>query len=189
MTDFTTVSRSISALHSVQENWSAHAQRQLVLLMSRGQPTIVVGCGKSKRIGELGADLLRTMGVDAHATDSMDLFHGGLGLTVRRPLFILISNSGETVEITSIGRTVKAWGLPLAVICGHPQSTLAQMADILFTYDVPKDGSRHGTIPAASLVAQLTIFTTVVCDIANAGTVDQLQQYHPGGTLYPKEST
>jgi arabinose-5-phosphate isomerase len=186
MTDFKVIARSISALQTVQENWNSSGQIRFVRTIFDGRPVVFMGVGKSSGVAHLASQMFASLGINSRAEIVTDFFHGGMAMLSckPKPMFMLFSNSGMGIEIVTAAKAVKTAECILAVVTGNPESNLAKMADIIFSYDCPQDGSIHGTIPSASVAAQLGIVNVIVCDIANLIPKPVLAAHHPGGTLY-----
>lgn len=153
----------------------------------KSEPVVLTGVGKSFQIAQLGASLLQSVGCNAVAIHATDMLHGGLNFLPSTALFksgvlIAISHSGETREVVDVVQRVKERVYTVGLV-GSLESDLGFLTDSQLSYDIVKDGSKHGTIPAQSVMEQVRWLTYVTCEIADGMTKEQLAVGHPGGSL------
>ena len=152
---------------------------------------ILTGVGKSFDVAQLGASLLRSVGLPAQAIHATELLHGGWG--VLRPgsssTLVLLSHSGRTPEILAVKqhvRKMREYGRiirTVAITRRAPDNTLAALVQHTLRYECSADGSRHGTIPTISTTAQLAWLNVIACAEADLWSPEQLALNHPAGTL------
>ncbi len=177
----------MSVLQSIADAANDDLLDRLVEYTSEPRVVILVGVGKSFCVAQLGAALLQSVGVLATAIHATDALHGGLGMiaTPRAGTLILVSHSGETREVLDVahGALKLSPYISLVAITGAPGSTLVRNVQQALTYDCPRDGSVHGTIPAVSVTAQVAWLNVIACAHADIMTAYELGAYHPGGSL------
>lgn len=152
-----------------------------------GSRVVLTGVGKSYDAARLGASLLQSVGVTAVSIHATDMLHGGLNFlpqagSAGTGVVIALSHSGETREVLEMIPHVKKRAA-LIGITGNGESTLARQSDAVLAYTISRDGSKHGTIPAASVLEQVTWLTKITCDLADQMTAEELGAGHPGGAL------
>ena len=147
-------------------------------MIIRSELVVVTGVGKSYKMAELFASLLQSVGITALAEHATDLLHGSAGLIQSpRTVTIMLSHSGRTAELMPVNHVARR----TVLITGGDDVI---NADCIERYSIERDGSRHGTIPANSLLEQMKIINRVVCFFADHADVYDLAMGHPGGTLY-----
>lgn len=156
-------------------------------LVSNRRPVLLTGVGKSYQIASLGASLLQAVHCNATAIHATDIAHGGANFLLRPGLIpystsIVISHSGSTPELLRVVPLLKERSTVVA-ITSDENSPLSLEADITLSYSIERDGSKHGTIPAFSLVEQLKIINNIACGVADTLTNEDLRMGHPGGNL------
>jgi len=111
--------------------------------------------------------------------------HGDLGMVTRDDVFLALSNSGETEELTRIVPQVKRLGATLISMTGRTDSTLARHADILLDCAVEQEACPLNLAPTASTTAQLALgdaLAVALLDARGFGPED-FARTHPGGSL------
>lgn len=151
---------------------------------------VLTGVGKSGDVARLGASLFQSVHLPAQFIHATDLLHGGLGVIESSPssVLICISHSGATAEVQQLRVHIPVGTCPI-LITGNDQ--IGWPTDgIVLSYRIDRDGSRHGTIPVYSSIAQLEILGDIACTVADTMTVEELLVGHPHGALsaaYRKE--
>ena len=152
---------------------------------------VLTGVGKSFDVAQLGASLLRSIGMPTQAIHATELQHGGFGVFYPgcSSTLVLLSHSGRTREVLNVatyvrhlrvhGRVIRT----VAITGAFPGNDLVDRVQHVMTYRCPVDGSRHGTIPTVSTTAQLAWLNVVACAQADRVSVEQLALNHPVGTL------
>lgn len=147
---------------------------------------ICTGVGKSFNIAEVGASLLRSVGIDAIALHATDLMHGCMGVVRgQTDVVVAVTHSGATREVVNVLGMLATRDPRVIVITGDPESLAARYADQLVCYEA-KGGGPYETIPGEALHAQLDFFVQWACDAAGDMTYEELKSNHPGGTLYER---
>lgn len=146
---------------------------------------VVTGMGKSGHIGNKIAATLASTGTPAFFLHPAEASHGDIGMITHDDVVIAISNSGETAELLTILPVIKRLGLPLIVMTGRLQSTLAKAAVTVLDVSVPEEACPHNLAPTASTTATLAMGDALAVAVLEArGFSEQdFARSHPGGTL------
>ena len=101
---------ALSALSaSLGENFSLALD---VLLAVKGR-VVVSGMGKSGHVGQKIAATLSSTGTPAQFVHPAEASHGDLGALTREDALLMLSNSGETAELSSLITYAKRFEIPL----------------------------------------------------------------------------
>ncbi|MDG2356500.1 MAG: KpsF/GutQ family sugar-phosphate isomerase [Paracoccaceae bacterium] len=154
------------------------------IIESKGR-VIVAGVGKSGHIGRKISATLSSTGTPSYFVHASEASHGDMGMIVEGDICILISNSGETAELSNILNHLKRFSIPLAAISSEPNSTLMQAAN--FTLTLPKEPEvcSIGMAPTTSTTMMLALGDALAVSLMHKrdfGT-EQFQIFHPGGKL------
>ncbi|WP_449369885.1 KpsF/GutQ family sugar-phosphate isomerase, partial [Thiomonas sp.] len=163
---------------------TAFAQAVQCILQSTGR-VVVSGMGKSGHVGRKIAATLASTGTPAYFVHPAEASHGDLGMVTRDDVFLALSNSGETEELTRIVPQVKRLGATLIGMTGRTDSTLARHADILLDCAVEQEACPLNLAPTASTTAQLALgdaLAVALLDARGFGPED-FARTHPGGSL------
>ncbi len=155
-----------------------------LLYALRGR-VIITGVGKSGIIGRKIASTFTGTGSPAIFVHPVEGLHGDVGIVGRDDAVLAISNSGETMEITSLVATIKRRGAAVVAMTGGASSTLARMADLVLDVRVPREACPLNMAPTASTTAALTLgdALAVALMIRRGFKEEDFLRYHPAGSL------
>jgi len=174
-----------AALQSLAESLDDSFEKAVELILSSNGRVIVCGVGKSGIIGRKVAATLLSTGTPALFVHPTEGVHGDLGAILPDDIVILISNSGESSEITGLLPAIRSIGAKVIAISGRTGSSLAKFADLTLLCTVEKEADPHNLIPTASTAAQLALgdaLALVILERRGLGT-DDLARRHPAGTI------
>jgi len=146
---------------------------------------IVSGVGKSGLIGRKIAATLTSTGTPAtflHPTESL---HGDLGIVGIHDVAILLSKSGETVELLPLMDQLTRLGVPTIAITGTVDSTLGRHARVALDAAVREEACPHDLAPTTSTTLALALgdALAVVLLEAKGFRREDFARFHPGGAL------
>ncbi|MCU0649417.1 MAG: SIS domain-containing protein, partial [Gemmatimonadaceae bacterium] len=163
---------------------SQFAQAVTLIASARGR-LIVTGIGKSGLIGRKMAATFTSTGTPATFLHPVDSVHGDLGIVGTDDVVILISKSGETVELLQLLEPLARLGVRTIAMTADGQSRLARACDHWIDTWVREEACPHDLAPTTS--------TTVTLALGDALAVALLQErgfeasdfarLHPGGAL------
>src|SRR5690606_10966395 len=120
-----------------------------VLHQCKGK-VVVTGIGKSGHIGKKIAASLSSTGTPSFFVHSAEAVHGDSGMIEPKDVVILLSNSGETIEVLSIQNIVSKIGSQQIAITKNKHSTLARNSHVSLTYDYDTEVDHLGVAPTTS---------------------------------------
>ncbi|MFM9012222.1 MAG: SIS domain-containing protein, partial [Gemmatimonadota bacterium] len=146
---------------------------------------LVLGIGKSGNIGRKIAATLTSTGTPAtflHPTESL---HGDLGIVGAHDVAILLSKSGETVELLPLMEQLTRLGVPTIAITGTVDSTLGRHARVALDAAVREEACPHDLAPTTSTTLALALgdALAVVLLEAKGFRREDFARFHPGGAL------
>lgn len=146
---------------------------------------IFMGVGKSAHIGEKLAATFASLGIPSffvHATESM---HGDLGMIEKRDVVILMSNSGETIEVVQTLKPLESIGCLRIAFTGNADSTLAKGCEHVLYYEKPAEADENQLAPTTSTTMMLVLGDALACTISKERrfTRQDFLKFHPGGKL------
>ncbi|MBI5341924.1 MAG: KpsF/GutQ family sugar-phosphate isomerase [Deltaproteobacteria bacterium] len=169
----------------IKEKLDGNFQRAVELLLSAPGKVVVTGMGKSGLIGRKIAATLASTGTPAFFLHPAEGLHGDVGMVLEGDVVIALSKSGETTEVTSLVPVFKRLGLPLIVLTGERDSTLARHADAVIDVGVSEEACPMGLAPTASTTAALAMgdALAVVLFEEKGFSARDFAMLHPGGAL------
>ncbi|NOZ52650.1 MAG: KpsF/GutQ family sugar-phosphate isomerase [Gammaproteobacteria bacterium] len=146
---------------------------------------VVMGMGKSGHIGGKTAATLASTGTPAFFVHPGEASHGDLGMITRSDVVMAFSNSGETVEITSLLSVIKRLGVPLIALTGNRDSTLARNANAHLDVSIVKEACPLGLAPTTSTTTALAMGDALAISLLEQRgfTEADFALSHPGGSL------
>jgi arabinose-5-phosphate isomerase len=162
----------------------AFAQACRICLECRGR-VVVTGMGKSGHIAHKVAATLASTGTPAFFLHPAEAGHGDLGMITRTDAVLALSNSGETPELVLLLPHLKRLAVPLIVMSGRTDSTLARAANVTLDVGVPEEACPLNLAPTASTTATLAMGDALAVAVLEARgfTRADFARSHPGGAL------
>jgi len=155
-------------------------------LLQRATGRIVVsGMGKSGHIGNKIAATLASTGAPAVFVHPAEASHGDLGMITRDDALLVLSNSGETVELGDTLEYAKRFEIPLVAIVGKANTTLADAASVALVLPDEPEGGTLGLAPTTSTTMTLAMGDALAVALfeRNGFGPSDFQVFHPGGKL------
>lgn len=155
-----------------------------VVLESKGR-AIVSGMGKSGHVARKIAATLASTGTPAHFVHPAEASHGDLGVVTRADSLLILSNSGETAELSDLITFAKRFSVPLIGIAGREDSALLRAADVPLLLPRTKEACPMGLAPTTSTTLMLVLGDALAIALMERRgfTHDQYRELHPGGSL------
>jgi arabinose-5-phosphate isomerase len=146
---------------------------------------VVTGMGKSGHVGRKIAATLASTGTPALFLHPAEAGHGDLGMITRGDAVLALSNSGETPELVLLLPHLKRLAVPLIVMSGNSESTLAHAATVTLDVSVAEEACPLNLAPTASTTATLAMGDALAVTVLEARgfTRADFARSHPGGAL------
>src|SRR6185436_7603474 len=160
-------------------------KRAIELLAGCVGKVVLTGIGKSGFIARKIAATLTSTGTPAVFLHASDALHGDLGILDKSDLVVLVSNSGETDEISAMLPYLKHRSVPLIAIVGNLTSTLAENADVVLDASVDHETCPFNLAPTASTTVALAIGDALALTVMQVKglTPEDFALNHPAGRL------
>ena len=177
-----TEARAIEVLH---DRIDGRFLRACQLMFECHGRVVVSGMGKSGHIARKIAATLASTGTPAFFVHPGEASHGDLGMITQKDVVLALSNSGETDELLTILPVIKRQGIPLIVMTGNVDSSLASMGDVHLDVSVPAEACPLGLAPTASTTAALVMGDALAIALLEARgfTDEDFARSHPAGSL------
>ena len=146
---------------------------------------IVSGMGKSGLISQKIASTMASTGTPAQFVHPGEAIHGDLGMITDKDIALIISNSGETMELIHILPALKDKNIKVIGLIGRKDSTLAQQSDYFLDTSVKKEACTLDLAPTASTTATLAMGDAIAICLLELRGVDKsdFAKLHPGGMI------
>lgn len=170
---------------SVIDQIGPEFDQAIALILTCPSRVIVTGIGKSGIIGQKIAATFNSTGTPSFFLHPVEAMHGDLGIVDQSDIILALSYSGETTELNLLMPSLKKRGAKTIAITRHKNSTLARLADVVLTAEVPREACPLGLAPTASTTATLAMgdaLAVVLIERKNFAASD-FRKNHPGGSL------
>lgn len=159
--------------------------RALMILLEAPSPVIVAGIGKSGHIGRKIASTFCSIGKPSVFVHAAEASHGDLGVVQKGSVVVILSNSGETSELSDLIHYCTINSIRMIAITAYAESTLARSAAVAITYGPVKEVCPNGLAPTTSTTLSLAIGDALAVGLTHLlGTAaEDFKRYHPGGRL------
>ena len=155
------------------------------LLSSRAGRVVVAGVGKSGHIGRKIAATLASTGTSSYFVHPTEASHGDLGMITAQDLVVLLSWSGETVELGNILTYSQRFNVPVISITSNADSTIARNSTIALVLPKVREACPHGLAPTTSAILQLAVGDALAIALLERRgfSPEDFKTFHPGGKL------
>lgn len=146
---------------------------------------VFLGVGKSAHIGKKLAATFASTGTVATFVHGTEACHGDLGMITKDDLVFLISNSGNTVEVTQNIAPLRTIGSTLVAFTAGRESVLAKGCDLLLPIPKLPEADDINLAPTNSSTMTLVLgdaLAVAVSSARNFGRQD-FYRFHPNGAL------
>ena len=146
---------------------------------------IIMGMGKSGLISQKIASTMASTGTPSHFVSPAEATHGDLGMIQKGDVLLIVSNSGETLELIQLLPLIKKKGVLIIGLIGKENSSLARQADISLDTSVEKEACTLDLAPTASTTATLAMGDALAVSLLEIRGFNKTDfaELHPGGML------
>ena len=170
--------------HLVQKLDQSFVKAVGLIFRAKGR-VILAGVGKSGIVARKLVATFNSTGTRALFLHPVEAMHGDLGMVSKDDVILVLSNSGETQELTILLPSLRRLGSPLISFTGRPNSTLGRASLVVIDTGVPREACPLGLAPTASTTAMLAMgdALAVVLLTKRGFQASDFQRFHPGGSL------
>ena len=150
---------------------------------------ILSGVGKSGIIAKKISSTLASVGTPSFFVDASSCSHGDLGQISSNDVLILISNSGESMELKNIIQFAnRNKSITLIGIVSKKNSLLYRASDIKILTPEVNEAGPGGIVPTSSTIVQLEIGDALAIATMRQKKFGQkdFKKFHPSGSLGSK---
>lgn len=146
---------------------------------------VVSGIGKSGHIGRKISSTMASLGQKSFFLHPSEAQHGDLGMLDKNDVLLLISYSGESVELLPVIDFAKRFGIKIISITKNKTSTLATNSDVPLILPDMKEAGSFGIAPTVSSTNTLALGDALAMALLSKRgfSKEQFKMLHPGGSL------
>ena len=179
------------ALELLAENLPTHFEEAVETIINSQGRLVVSGIGKSGHIGRKISSTMASLGQKSFFLHPSEAQHGDLGMLDKNDILLLLSYSGEAVELIPVIDFARRFGIKIISISKSNETTLAKNSDISLNLPPIKEACPLGVAPTVSSTTTLALGDALaIALLSKRGfTKEQFKTLHPGGALGKTLST
>ena len=184
------INLEIKALQELKKSINQNFNKAVDAIVNCQSKVILCGVGKSGIIASKISATLSSIGTPSFSLSANDCSHGDMGSITRKDILILISYSGNSIELRNIINYANRNKILLIGITSKLNSELHKNCDIgLITPEVKEAGL--DMIPTSSTINQLSIGDALAISTLKRKKINNLdfKKFHPSGSLGEKLKT
>lgn len=173
------------ALQSLKSRINSDFERAVQVLAEVEGQVLTSGVGKSGLVAKKISATLTSTGTPSMFVHPVDAAHGDLGIVSPRDAAILLSKSGETVELLELLPAFQRRGVPVIAMTCAPGSSLAREATVAVDLGNPREACPDDLVPTSSTTAALAMGDALAVALMRTKgfSRDDFAVLHPGGVL------
>jgi arabinose-5-phosphate isomerase len=174
-----------SALNKLSAHLSTEFSDLCRLLFNLNGSVVISGIGKAGLIGKKISATLASTGTPSYWLDPINALHGDLGMVRSIDIALLLSNSGNSVEILELAKSLKRLNIKVACFTKDKNTALAQISDLAVPIGCHVEACPLRLAPSSSTIAMLSLGDALALAVQKAKgfSEDDYALYHPGGAL------
>jgi len=155
-----------------------------MILSTKGR-IIVSGMGKSGHIARKMVATFASTGTPAQFVHPAEASHGDLGMITRDDLCLVLSNSGETPELSDLIAHTRRFSIPLIGVASRLNSALMTAADLALLLPSAPEACFIGMAPTTSTTMTLALGDALAVAVMECRGFrpENFRTFHPGGRL------
>ena len=184
------INLEIKALQKLKNSINKNFDKAVTAIVNCQSKVILCGVGKSGIIANKISATLSSVGTPSFSLSANDCSHGDLGSITKKDILILISYSGNSIELKNIINYANRNKILLIGVTSKKNSDLYKNSDIgLFTPEVKEAGL--DMVPTSSTINQLSLGDALAVSTLKKKKINNLdfKRFHPSGSLGEKLKT
>ncbi|WP_323035561.1 KpsF/GutQ family sugar-phosphate isomerase [Pararhodobacter sp.] len=155
------------------------------LILNNSGRVILSGMGKSGHIARKIAATMASTGTPSFYVHPAEASHGDLGMITPNDICVVISNSGETTELSDLLAYCLRFEIPVIGISKRVESTLMRAATLRLTLPDIEEACALGMAPTTSTTLTLGLGDALAIAIMEQREFrpENFRSFHPGGRL------
>jgi arabinose-5-phosphate isomerase len=180
-----------AALRILSSTLGPDFSRCIEIILTAPGRVIVSGMGKSGHVARKIASTLASTGTPAMFVHPAEASHGDLGMITRADVVMLLSNSGETAELSDLIAYTRRYAIPLIGIASRADSTLIRQSDGRLVLPPASEACAVGLAPTTSTTMAMALGDALAVALMEHRdfTPEDFHAFHPGGRLGARLAT
>tara|TARA_B100000579_G_C22835264_1_gene858337 strand:- start:183 stop:1154 length:972 start_codon:yes stop_codon:yes gene_type:complete len=186
------VQSEINALKKLKQSINKDFDKIVNAILKCKGKVIFSGVGKSGIISKKISSTLSSLGISSFYVDAGSCSHGDLGMINSGDILVLISHSGESLELKNIIQYVKRnRNITLVGITSKKNSLLYKSSNLVFLLPTTSEAGPGNYIPTSSTTVQISLGDALAISTIKQRKFSKLdfKKFHPSGSLGAKLKT
>lgn len=179
-----TINSGIEGLRSIIEVLNDDYVKVIDMILNCRGRVILSGMGKSGHVANKIAATLASTGTPSFAIHPGEASHGDLGMITPDDIVILLSNSGETKELSDILFYCKRFSIPIVSFVRNADSQLVRASEVPLVLSKAPEANEVNA-PTTSTTMMMALGDAIAVSLLEARGFDSesFGVFHPGGKL------
>ena len=140
----------IKELKKIKKVFNSSFINAVNLILNCKGKVIFSGVGKNSFICKKAAATFSSVGIPSFFVDPTGVSHGDAGQIDKKDILIVISNSGNTKELTNLLKFANRFRIKIIGIASNLNSMLLKASDIKILYPKLKESDPNNIVPTTS---------------------------------------
>jgi arabinose-5-phosphate isomerase len=178
------IKKQIEGLNALMHLLDDNFLKTIEVIESTKGRLILSGIGKSGLVARKISSTLSSTGTPSLFLHPSEASHGDLGMITKDDVVMVLSNSGETLEIKDLVVYCNNFNITLIALIGNDTSKLAKAADIKIILPPFEEASEHKS-PTTSTTMMMALGDALAITLMQRRqfTPNHYKMLHPGGKL------
>ena len=175
----------IEGIRKLYNSIDSNFEKAVIKLSTVKGRVIITGVGKSGHIAAKISSSMSSTGTPSQSVSPTDLSHGDLGIVTKNDALIIISNSGNSVELNKIIDFAKRNSVTFIGISQNPKGKLLKAANIPLLITSSKEACSVGKAPTTSTSQALVLGDSLCVALMKLKKfkIEDYKRIHPSGSL------
>ena len=181
----TVIDLEIQGIKKLYKSINSNFEKAVKKLSKIKGRVIITGVGKSGHIAAKISSTMSSTGTPSQSVSPTDLSHGDLGIITKNDALIIISNSGNSLELNKIIDFAKKNSIPFIGISQNPKGKLLNASDIPLVIPDSKEACSLGKAPTTSTSQALVLGDSLCVALMKLKKfkIEDYKRIHPAGSL------
>ena len=184
------INLEISALQKLKKSLDKNFDKAVNAIVNCQSKIILCGVGKSGIIANKISATFSSIGTPSFSVSAGDCSHGDMGSISKKDVLILISYSGNSIELKNIINYANRNKILLIGITSKKNSDLYKNSDIILLTPEVKEAGLN-IVPTSSTINQLSLGDALAISTLKKKKINNtdFKKFHPSGSLGEKLKT
>jgi arabinose-5-phosphate isomerase len=179
------IAQEVNALQELTGLVNEDYRNAVQLLYSCRGKIVVSGIGKSGIIARKIASTMASTGTSSMFLHPAEALHGDLGMVAADDVLLVISKSGESMEVNGMLTVVHRIGAKIIAMTANQKSTMAKIADVVLYTGDAEEACPLNLAPTCSTTVCLVLGDALAVTLMKMRKfgIDEFALLHPSGRI------